>query len=112
MSPEGNAENTLEEAVKDALNKLVDPGAGLDVWRMGLIRDLRVDAASGGVALTFHPSSPVCPVAFTLAPAIRDAVRGLPGVSSVSVKVRNYNRAAELEALLADDEGDQSQSGD
>ncbi len=93
----------MEDAIREALKRLIDPGAGLDVWRMGLVRDLQVDHESGHVSLTFRPSSPVCPMAFTLAPAIQKAIRSVPGITSVSMKIQGFNRAKELESLLADD---------
>lgn len=95
-------ENIMEDAILEALKRLIDPGAGLDVWRMGLVRDLQVDPKSGHVSLTFRPSSPVCPVAFTLAPAIREAICSVPGITSVSMKIQGFNRAKELETVLAD----------
>ena len=95
-------EGALKHAIEKRLAGIVDPGAGLDVFRMGLVRGLTV-ADDGDVCLTFRPSSPVCPMAFTLAPAIKGAVESVPGVRSVSMRIENFNRAAELEALLAEE---------
>ena len=90
----------MEEKIRRALESVVDPGMGLDVLRVGVVRDLQVDAANGQISLTFRPSSPVCPVAFALAASIQKAVSLVPGVNSVSIKVENFNRAKELEAFL------------
>jgi metal-sulfur cluster biosynthetic enzyme len=94
----------LRVAIERCLAELIDPGAGLDVMRMGLVRNLQV-AGDGTVSLVFRPSSPVCPIAFSLAPAIREAVEAIPGVKTVRMRVENFKRAAELEALLAVDGG-------
>jgi metal-sulfur cluster biosynthetic enzyme len=94
-------EMKVEQLVKERLSEVIDPETGLDVGRMDLVHDLRVDG--GHVTLVFRPTSPVCPMAFKLAADIRDAVRSVSGVSRVTVKVENFRRAAELESLLEDE---------
>ncbi len=92
------ADKEIEETIRQTLSKVIDPETGADVLRMGLIRHMV--AENGRVRLTFRPSSPVCPQAFKLGEAIRQAVHGVPGVQQVKIKVENFNRAEELEALL------------
>ncbi len=96
------SERGLRGAIEEHLAEVIDPGAGLDVFRMGLVRDLEV-SEGGDVSLVFRPSSPVCPMAFSLVPAIKEAIESVPGVGSVSMRIKNFNRAAELEALLAEE---------
>jgi cation diffusion facilitator family transporter len=93
-----NNNSNLKTTIETRLAEVVDPGAGLDVVRMGLLKDLKVK--NGTVSLTFRPSSPVCPMAFSLAPSIKNAIESLPGVSAVKMHVENFNRASELEKLL------------
>jgi metal-sulfur cluster biosynthetic enzyme len=93
------SEVELRSAIDEHLAGVVDPAAGLDVLRMRLVRDLTI-ADGGAVSFTFRPSSPFCPMAFTLAPAIREAIASVPGVSAVQVRVENYDRAEELERIL------------
>jgi metal-sulfur cluster biosynthetic enzyme len=102
--PENSTDEELREAIHQRLAGIIDPGAGLDVFRMGLVRKVEI-GEGGGVSFTFRPSSPVCPMAFSLAPAIKEAIESLPGVSGVRVRIENFNRAEELQALL-DPEGD------
>jgi metal-sulfur cluster biosynthetic enzyme len=97
-------ERKLRSVIEGRLAGIIDPGAGLDVFRMGLVRDLAI-TGTGDVSFTFRPSSPVCPIAFTLAPAIKEAIESVPGVLSVSMRIENFNQAAELEALLAEETG-------
>jgi len=94
-------EDAVRRSIEEHLAEVIDPGAGLDVFRMGLVRGLTV-TDDGDVFLTFRPSSPVCPMAFTLAPAIKGAIQSVPGVTGVLIHVENFNRADELEALLAE----------
>jgi metal-sulfur cluster biosynthetic enzyme len=89
----------LKEKIEDALREVIDPGTKLDIMRMKLVRDLFIDQ-DGRVSLTFRPSSPVCPLAFTLAYNIKTAVQETEGVKSVEVKVAGYNRADELMEVL------------
>ena len=90
----------VEQLIKDRLSEVTDPETGLDVGRMDLVHNLRVEG--GHVTLVFRPASSVCPMAFKLAADIRGAIRSVPGVSRVTVKVENFGRAAELESLLED----------
>ena len=89
----------LKKDIEDALRGVIDPGTNLDIMRMKLVRDLVVDR-DGKVCLTFHPSSPVCPMAFKLAYDIQRAVQETEGVKAVEVKVTGYNRADELMEVL------------
>jgi metal-sulfur cluster biosynthetic enzyme len=99
-------EASLKEAIVRGLRGVLDPETGLDVVRMGLVKDLRIEGGEARcrVILTFRPSSPVCPMAFKLAWDMKRCVRALPGIGSVEVRVEGYNRSAELEAILQEGE--------
>jgi len=99
---EGKKDGKIQSAIEKRLSKVVDPETGLDVMRMGLIRDLEV--SGGEVSLTFRPTSPICPVAFSLGADIHDAVRSVEGVRRVVIRVENFDRAEELEHLLMEKE--------
>ena len=103
-------ERGLALAVERQLAGITDPGAGLDVLSMGLVRNLTVTGGNR-VSLTFRPSSPLCPMAFSLAPAIKEAIEGIPEVGTVFIRVENFNRARELEDLLSDGEANESRQG-
>ena len=103
----GAEDGGIEEQIRNQLGCLIDPETGLDFLRMGLVRNVEIeeDPAGKKVTLVFRPSSPVCPMAFKLAWDLKSAVKGLNGVAEVDVKVENYNRAAELEAVLKEPPG-------
>ncbi len=88
-----------EHKVQEELAKIVDPETGLSIMRMNIIHDLKV-GEQGDVSLIFRPSSPVCPMAFALANAVKTRVEAVDGVSSVALKVENYNRAEQLEKVI------------
>lgn len=90
---------SVESKVRRALEKVIDPETGLGVMRMDLIHNIVV-TADGVVTLVFRPSSPVCPMAYVLANAIKKTVQAVTGVTSVEMRVENFQRAAHLEKLL------------
>lgn len=92
------AEN-IETQVKQALAGIVDPETGLSIMRMDLIHDMEV-TANGSVSLVFRPSSPICPLAYSLANSIKKNLEAIKGVGSVKIGVENFERAAHLESLL------------
>jgi metal-sulfur cluster biosynthetic enzyme len=85
--------------VRTALAEIIDPETGLSIMRMDLIHDIEV-MEDGGVSLLFRPSSPVCPMAYALANSIKQKLERVSEVSSVKIRVENFERAAHLEALL------------
>jgi len=89
----------LRETILKKLSAVIDPETGVDVVRMSLIEDLSVDE-DGQVKYTFHPSSPLCPIAVPLANSIQRAVASLPGVTSQDVKVVGFILSDELMELL------------
>jgi len=89
----------LYQAIIERLSKVIDPETGVDVVRMRLVEDLKVDE-TGRVSYTFHPSSPLCPIAVPLANSIQRAVASVPGVTSQDVKVVGFILSVELMELL------------
>ncbi len=90
---------SLKEKIEENLRKVIDPETGLDVLRMELIRDLKIEE-DGRVSLTFRPSSPVCPLAFQLASDIQQAVRTVEGVKDLGMDVDGFIHAEQLKQLL------------
>ncbi|MEA3376124.1 MAG: iron-sulfur cluster assembly protein [Chloroflexota bacterium] len=92
----------LKERVRRRLEDVIDPETGVDVVRMRLIEDLTVDD-EGLVSYTFHPSSPFCPLAVSLALSIRRAVAGVEGVAKQEIEVVGYVNADQVSAILSED---------
>jgi len=74
------SDQTLRERVLSRLVQVIDPETGVDVLRMRLIEDLSVDE-DGTVRYKFRPSSPLCPIAVTLALEIKRAVAEVQATS-------------------------------
>ncbi|MFH1113406.1 MAG: iron-sulfur cluster assembly protein [Pseudomonadota bacterium] len=89
----------LHKQVEDALAEVKDPETGLSIMRMEIVHNLEV-GETGEVSLVFRPASPVCPMAYPLADSIKKKVEALERVTSVSIKVENFQKAGHLEAVL------------
>jgi metal-sulfur cluster biosynthetic enzyme len=91
----------LEECVLDSLRSVIDPETGVDVVRMRLVQGLEIDD-KGVVRYTFHPSSPLCPLAVTLALQVKQAIAHVPGVDSQEITIEGYIDAEGLSELLGE----------
>jgi metal-sulfur cluster biosynthetic enzyme len=89
----------LKEAILWRLKMVIDPETGVDVVRMRLIEDLKVDP-DGTVHYKFRPSSPVCPIAVPLVVEIRQAVSEVKGVKKQDILVVGYVQEKKLNQLL------------
>jgi len=91
--------NDLQETIIERLKTVIDPETGADVMRMRLVQDL-ASTEDGRVSYTFHPSSPLCPIAVCLVQQIKKAVAAVPGVTSQEIEVSGYVAAEELTKLI------------
>ena len=91
--------NMLVSKLWDKLKEVQDPGANLNVVDMGLVKELSV-SHNGQVNIVLRPSSPVCPLAFTLAANIKQAVSELSEVNDVNLKIVDFVRADELNRMM------------
>ena len=89
----------LLEKIKENLTKVIDTETGMDVMRMKLVRDLKVDK-QGNVELTFRPSSVLCPLGFQLGINIKETVLDVPEVKSVLVNVDGFIHGEQLKKIL------------
>lgn len=95
---------TLRERVLLRLAQVIDPETGADVVRVRLVEDLSADEETGVVRYRFRPSSPLCPLAVTLALSIKQAVAQVEGVTRQELEVVGYVGAEELNAILREEE--------
>lgn len=93
-------EMTVREQILMRLVEVIDPETGIDVLRMRLVEDLTVDEQTGIVAYTFRPSSPLCPIAYSLAVDIKHAVAAVAGVQGQNIAVEGYVKAQELTKII------------
>jgi len=106
LSQQDGEEAKVREEIQKGLRGIIDPGTGLDVLRMDLVKNTQLEREGAGykATLTFRPSSPVCPMAFKLAWDMKQCAQTVRDVETVEIKVEGYNRADELEAILKEGE--------
>jgi ATP-binding protein involved in chromosome partitioning len=78
--------------VLTALSKVMDPDLGKDLVTLNMIRNVSV--SEGAVGLDLVLTTPACPMKNQMKAAVEEAVRALPRVSSVEVRVSADVRAA------------------
>jgi FeS assembly SUF system protein len=79
-------ESPLRDKVIDALRTVYDPEIPVNIYELGLIYDIAIDAA-GEVAIEMTLTAPACPVAGTMPGTVQEAVSAVPGVSKVEVEL-------------------------
>jgi FeS assembly SUF system protein len=76
----------LKPAIVDAIRTVYDPEIPVNIWELGLIYDVIVDAAGvAGVRMTL--TAPGCPAAQSLPVEVAEKVKAVPGVSDAKVDV-------------------------
>ena len=76
----------LKDKVVAALKKVFDPEMPVNIYELGLIYDITLDA-DGNVGIRMTLTAPNCPVAGTLPANVEQAVRAVPGVNSVKLEL-------------------------
>ena len=76
----------LRPKVIAALQQVFDPEIPVNIYELGLIYDVLVDAA-GKVGVRMTLTAPACPAAQTLPGEVRDRARGVEGVSAAQVEI-------------------------
>ena len=77
---------SLKEQVVAAMKKVYDPEMPVNIYELGLIYAVDVDA-EGKVEIRMTLTAPNCPVAGTLPADVERAVRAVPGVSDVKLEL-------------------------
>ena len=73
------------ESVIDALKRVIDPELGKDIVSLGMIKDVKIDGSK--VSFTLELTTPACPFNAQIEQQAREAVKSIPGVSEVDMKV-------------------------
>jgi FeS assembly SUF system protein len=79
--------NLLEEQVIQALREIRDPELPVNIYDLGLIYDLDLDAVAGTVVIRMTLTAPACPVAQSFPATVECAVREVPGIREARVEL-------------------------
>jgi FeS assembly SUF system protein len=86
LVPDAAKTEALKPAIVDAIRTVFDPEIPVNIWELGLIYDVVVDAAGvAGVRMTL--TAPGCPAAQSLPVEVATKVKAVPGVSDAKVDV-------------------------
>jgi FeS assembly SUF system protein len=86
-SPVQKIQDDVKRAeIIEALRKIYDPEIPVNIYDMGLIYDIRLDA-SGDVHVQMTLTSPACPVAETLPAEVKSKVESLDSVRRAQVEI-------------------------
>jgi metal-sulfur cluster biosynthetic enzyme len=79
----------LEDKVREAVGQVPDPETGMTFAEMQMITNVK-EEEPGVFKVEFVPSSPFCPIAFTLAIDIKNAAMKVPGVKKALIYCRGH----------------------
>ena len=86
MTPDPEKTAALKPAIVTALSAVYDPEIPVNIYELGLIYDIVVDASSAvGIRMTL--TAPSCPAAQSLPQQVKEKAAAVPGVASVTVEV-------------------------
>ena len=76
----------LKPHVIEAVSSVYDPEIPVNIYELGLIYDITVDAA-GVVGIRMTLTSPMCPAAQSLPAEVKTKVKAIPGVTDANVDI-------------------------
>lgn len=85
-NPEQVDATALRHQVIEALRSIFDPEIPVNIYDLGLIYQLDVDA-SGVVEVQMTLTAPGCPVAQTFPATVEERLRSVPGISAARVEL-------------------------
>jgi FeS assembly SUF system protein len=86
MANDAERRAALLPSIVKALSTVFDPELPVNIYDLGLVYDVIVDAESGvGIRMTL--TAPACPAAQVLPGQVKRAVEAVPGVGQVSVDI-------------------------
>ena len=86
FTPDAGKTEELKPAIIAAISTVYDPEIPVNIWELGLIYDVAVDA-SNKVLVTMTLTAPGCPAAQSLPVEVDHRVREVAGVTNVQVDV-------------------------
>jgi FeS assembly SUF system protein len=88
LDPNKTAQQKLiEEKVIEVLRTVYDPELPVNIYELGLIYEVRVDAADGSVYVKMTLTAPACPVAGSLPPEVERKIETIPEVPRATVEL-------------------------
>jgi FeS assembly SUF system protein len=84
--PDAARTEQLRQGIVEAISTVYDPEIPVNIWELGLIYDVIVDAAGvAGIRMTL--TAPGCPAAQSLPVEVAEKVKKVPGVTDAKVEI-------------------------
>jgi FeS assembly SUF system protein len=84
MDPDASG---LRERVIDALRTVFDPEIPVNIYDLGLVYQLEIDAETGDVLIRMTLTAPGCPVAQTFPATVEACIESVDGVNRAEVEL-------------------------
>jgi metal-sulfur cluster biosynthetic enzyme len=75
----------IEDQIREALKKVIDPELGVSIVDLGLIYDVRYEAGVAEVEMTL--TSPGCPLAPIIDKKVREAVKDIEEIKELTIEL-------------------------
>ncbi len=76
----------VQKEIADRLKFVYDPEIPVNIWDMGLIYEIDIDSQNN-VVITMTLTSPNCPVAESLPEEVKTAIKQIPAIGNVEIKI-------------------------
>ncbi len=86
MGELNNQEERMLDAIKMVVKTVFDPEIPVNIYDLGLIYGIDIDE-EGAVDVKMTLTSPMCPVADILPAEVEEKIRGVQGVSKVTLEL-------------------------
>ena len=86
LVPDAEKTAVLKPEIIKAIQTVFDPEIPVNIWELGLIYDVFVDA-TGVAAVKMTLTAPGCPVAQTMPVDVANKVKAVPGVTDAKVDI-------------------------
>lgn len=77
---------SLRDRIVDVIKTCYDPEIPVDIYELGLIYEINVDAGND-VLIKMTLTSPACPVAETLPVEVEQKIKNIPDVNNAKVEI-------------------------
>ncbi len=84
---EASTEHPMWPLVQAALREVYDPEIPVNIYELGLIYKVDIEAVTNNVFVEMSLTSPACPVAGEMPGMIQDSVKTVEGVGTITVDI-------------------------
>jgi FeS assembly SUF system protein len=84
---EANKDHVLWPRVQAALREVYDPEIPVNIYELGLIYKVNIDAATNDVDVKMSLTSPGCPVAGEMPGMVENAIKTVDGIGQIKVEI-------------------------